>query len=88
MILGMLFYGLCRRIMILLYFLSYILGLRNEYIWMLLTDALIIFLVCSIVFGFGRKKCNFLNKYNFRFKRCAKRECKPTHAYELIEFSE
>ena len=59
MILGMLFYGLCRRIMILLYFLSYILGLRNEYIWMLLTDALIIFLVCSIVFGFGRKNAIF-----------------------------
>ena len=68
--------------------ISYILGLSNEYIWVSLTDALIIFLVCSIVFGFGRKKCNFLNKYNFRFKRCAKRECKPTHAYELIELSE
>ena len=68
--------------------ISYILGLSNEYIWVSLTDALIIFLVCSIVFGFGRKKCNFLNKYNFRFKRCAKRECKPTHAYELIAFSE
>ena len=37
---------------------------------------------------FRKKKCNFLNKYNFRFKRCAKRECKPTHAYELIEVSE
>ena len=33
----------------------YILGLRNEYIWVSLTDALIIFQVWSIVFGFGRK---------------------------------
>ena len=53
--------------------ISYILGLRNEYIWVSLANALIIFLVCSIVFSFGRKKCNFPNKYNFRFKRCAKR---------------
>ena len=39
--------------------ISFILGLRNEYIWVSLTDALIIFQVCSIVFGFGRKNAIF-----------------------------
>ena len=39
--------------------ISHILGFRNEYIWVSLTDALIIFLVCSIVFGFEIKNAIF-----------------------------
>ena len=66
MILCMSFYGLYRRpciydfaVFTISQSISYILGLRNEYIWVSLTDVLIIFLVCSIVFGFGRKNAIF-----------------------------